>query len=100
MPVLEWLRSLPKEDRAVIGLDLQRLEYRWPVGMPLARALGAGIHELRSNLLGGRTARLLFFVADTQLIIVNGFIKKTRKTPSDELDLARARKRAWEDANA
>lgn len=98
-PVLEWLRSLPKQERAVIGLNLQRLECRWPVGMPVARPLGGGLHELRSNLPGGRTARLLFFVGDGQLIIVAGFIKKTRKTPKDELELARARKRTWENAN-
>lgn len=97
---MEWLRELPRHDRVVIGLDLQRLEYRWPVGMPLARPLGAGLHELRSNLPGGRTARLIFFVASGQLVIVSGFIKKTRGTPKEELELARARKGAWEAANA
>lgn len=98
-PVLEWLRELPRQDRTTIGLDLQRLEYRWPVGMPLSRPLGTGLHELRSNLAGGRTARLVFFVASDQLVIVNGFIKKTQKAPKEELELARSRKRAWEAAN-
>ncbi len=98
-PVLEWLRGLPDEERAVIGLDLQRLEYRWPIGMPHSRPLGGGLHELRSKLPGGRTARLLFFVAEKRLIIVTGFMKKTRTTPHDEIALARVRKRAWEDEN-
>ncbi len=95
-PVLDWLRSLPKRERVAIGLDLQRLEYRWPVGMPHSRSFGRGLHELRSNLPGGRTARLLFFVANSQLIIVGGFIKKTQATPRDEIVVARARKREWE----
>ena len=98
-PVLEWLRSLPKEERAAIGLDLQRLEYRWPIGMPHSRALGGGLHELRSKLPRGRAARLLFFVAERRLIVVTGFMKKTRTTPHDEIALARVRKRAWEDGN-
>lgn len=83
----------------MIGLDLQRLEYRWPIGMPHARPLGGGMHELRSNLPRGRTARLLFFVADGKLIVVAGFMKTTRTTPHDEIALARARKRAWENAD-
>ena len=83
----------------MIGNDLQRLEYRWPVGMPLSRPLGEGLHELRSNLPGGRTARILFFAAGGQLVLVGGFIKKTRETPRAELELARARKRAWERAH-
>jgi len=95
-PVREWLRSLPREERRVIGLDLQRLEHRWPVGMPLSRPLGEGLHELRSNLPGGRTARLLFFAAAGELIVVAGFLKKTGKTPKVELDRARARMRTWE----
>jgi len=83
----------------VIGTDLQRLEYRWPVGMPLSRPLGEGLHELRSNLSGGRTARILFFAARGHLVLVGGFIKKTRVTPRIELEVARARKRAWEGAH-
>ena len=34
-PVLEWLRSLDKEDRRTIGLDLMRVQWGWPIGMPL-----------------------------------------------------------------
>jgi len=97
-PVLDWLRALPRDERATIGIDLQRLEYRWPIGLPHSRPLGRGLHELRSPLPGGRTARLLFFVAHRRLIIVVGFIKKTRRTPQGEIELARARMRTWENA--
>ena len=33
-PVLEWLRGLAKEDRRVIGSDLMRVQFGWPIGMP------------------------------------------------------------------
>ncbi len=95
-PVREWLRGLPREERRVVGIDLQRLEYRWPVGMPLSRPLGGGVQELRSSLPGGRIARVLFFVDEEHLILVHGFIKKTQTTPKQDLDLARRRKRDWE----
>lgn len=95
-PVIDWLRTLPKEDRAAIGFDLQRLEFRWPIGMPHCRPMGRGLHEMRSNLPSGRTGRLFFFAAGSQLIIVGGFVKKSRTTPRAEIDLARARNREWE----
>ena len=38
-PVLEWLRSLDRGDRRVIGLGLMRVQFGWPIGMPLVRSL-------------------------------------------------------------
>jgi phage-related protein len=90
-PVREWLKELPQEDRRAIGQDLQRLQYRWPVGMPLARSLGQGLWEVRTNLGGNRTARVIFCFHEDELVALVGFIKKSRKTLQSELDLARAR---------
>src|SRR5205809_7409912 len=36
--VRDWLRSLDERDRNAIGLDLMRIQFRWPVGMPLCRS--------------------------------------------------------------
>lgn len=90
-PVLEWLRSLPPPDRRVIGIDLTTVQFGWPIGMPLCRALGSGLWEVRSQLPSRRIARLLFFVSDGQIGVVAGFIRKAQKTPADELGLARKR---------
>lgn len=38
-PVREWLKELPEEERQAIGKDLLRAQWRWPVGMPLCRAV-------------------------------------------------------------
>jgi len=35
--VRNWLRDLDDADRNAIGQDLMRVQYRWPVGMPLCR---------------------------------------------------------------
>lgn len=89
--VLEWLKGLDAEDRAEIGQDLMRVQFRWPVGMPLCRPFGDGLWEVRSDLPGNRIARLMFCVVDEKIVILHGFIKKTRKTPDDDLTLARKR---------
>lgn len=89
-PVLDWLRSLPAEDRRIIGTDLATVQYGWSIGMPLCRALGNGLWEVRSTLKG-RIARILFFVDGGRIGVVHGFIKKTQKIPAEDLDLARRR---------
>jgi phage-related protein len=72
----------------VIGFDLQRVQTGWPIGMPLCRSLGNGLWEMRSRLPSDRIGRLIFFVEDDEIFVIHGFIKKTRKTPPDELALA------------
>jgi phage-related protein len=69
-----------------------RVQFRWPVGMPLCRPLGAGLWEVRSNLPSNRIARVMFCFRDGHLVALHGFIKKIQKTPADELELARKRK--------
>lgn len=90
-PVRAWLRDLPDVDRHIIGSDLRRVQTGWPVGMPLCRPLSAGLWELRSSLPGNRIARVLFFVHGSRIGVVHGFIKKTRRTPDHDLELARKR---------
>jgi hypothetical protein len=58
-PVLEWLRSLDRGDRRVIGLGLMRVQFGWPIGMPLVRSLKDGLWEVRSTLPSQRIARLI-----------------------------------------
>ena len=92
MLVEETLKSLEQEDRSLIGQDIQTVEFGWPVGMPTCRPLGRGLFEIRTDLTGGRIARVLFFIHDHQMILLHGFIKKTQKTPKQDLELARKRK--------
>jgi phage-related protein len=90
-PVLDWLRSLDKEDRRVIGLDLMRVQFGWPIGMPLVRSLKGGLWEVRSTLPSQRIARLILCLHQQTLVVLHGFIKKTQKTPAEELTLAKRR---------
>ena len=90
-PVLEWLRGLDREDRRVIGLDLMRVQFGWPIGMPLVRSLKDGLWEVRSSLPSRKIARLILCFHQQILVVLHGFIKKTQKTPAEDLDLAKRR---------
>lgn len=90
-PVRDWLRDLPAADRQSIGRDLAVVQYGWPVGMPLCRALGGGLWEVRTSLPSRRIARVLFFVHEGRIGVVHGFIKKTQRTSPEDLVLARQR---------
>lgn len=92
-PVRDWLMDLTREDRRQIGIDIQRVEFGWPLGMPYCRSLGNGLWEVRTHLSGGRIARVIFFIHEGEMILLHGFEKKTQKTPAQDLDLALARKR-------
>ena len=87
----EWLKSLDLTDRKILGEDIKDVEFSWPIGMPLVRSLGSGLWEVRSSLPRGRIARVLFCVHDEQMVLLHAFIKKTQKTPKQDLDLALGR---------
>src|SRR5258708_7480911 len=92
-PVLEWLRSLDRGDRRVIGLGLMRVQFGWPIGMPLVRSLKDGLWEVRSTLTSRRIARMILCFHDNKIVALHGFIKKTRRTPLEDIVVARQRMR-------
>lgn len=95
-PVRDWLKTLDKNDRFRIGADIKTVEFGWPVGMPVCRPLKGGLFEVRTDLSGHRIARVLFCFDDGRMVLLHGFVKKTRKTPQADLDLAQDRKRKLE----
>ena len=94
-PVREWLRALSWEDRKIIGGDIDAVQCEWPLRRPRVDHLRNGIWEVRSSLVN-RIARVLFAVTSGEIVLLHGFIKKTRATPVDELDLAERRWKTWQ----
>lgn len=89
----DWLKGLSPEDRRRIGEDIKTVEFGWPVGMPVCRPLGDGIYEVRTSLAQKRIARVLFYIDKKgRMVLLHGFIKKTRKSPDVDLELARSNK--------
>lgn len=89
VPVLKWLRSLSDQDRKIIGNDIKIIQYDWLAsqGTSLIKPMSKGLWEVRSKL-DNRIARVLFGIDKGEMILLNGFIKKTEKTPVQELELA------------
>jgi phage-related protein len=90
-PVREWLKKLSRNDKCTIGRDMAKVQFGWPVGLPLCRPLRDGLWEARSSLPSKREARIFFGFHDGTLIALHGVIKKGRKVPTDDLALARQR---------
>ena len=90
-PVREWLKGLTTEEKKIIGEDIKSVQFSWPIGKPLVDNLGEQVWEVRSRL-PNRIARTLFTLHQQEIVLLHGFIKKDRKTPVEDLRLAKKRK--------
>jgi len=90
-PVRDWLRGwVPKiarpsatisEPSSLAGQLVCRPVVRW----------GDGLFEVRTNLGGGRIARVLFIVERGNAVLLHGFLKKSQKIPQRELQTTKIR---------
>jgi phage-related protein len=89
-PVRDWLREMAADHRRAIGEDLKVVQYRWPLGMPLVRKMKPHLWELRSTTPSG-IACVFFTVWEDRVVCLHGFIKKSARTPKNELATAERR---------
>jgi phage-related protein len=82
---------LPPTHRKIIGDDIKTVQIGWPLGMPVVRKIEKGLWEIRSHVKDG-IARVFFTLSGNTVVLLQGFIKKTAKTPQNELATARQRK--------
>lgn len=98
-PARKWLKSLPEAHKKAIGEDIKTVQFGWPLGMPLVEKIESYLWEVRSKIPDG-IARVLFTVDGQTMILLHGFIKKTRKIPLAEINTARYRLKQYQDAQA
>lgn len=91
-PARDFLKSLSLEDKKTIGADIMAIEMSWPIGYPTVRKMDTNLWEVRSNVSDGKTCRLFFTISETRMILLHGIIKKSQKTPKEDLDLAKKRR--------
>ncbi len=96
VPVREWLKKLPPQDRKIIGDDIRTVEFGWPLGIPLVRKIDTDLWEVRSKLSNNRISRVLFTIYSDMMILLHAFIKKTAKTPVNDLGIAKQRMSKFE----
>lgn len=89
-PAEKFILSLDAKMQAKIFRELELLElFGNELREPHSKSLGDGIFEIRAKISTDITRVLYFFVINKKIILTNGFVKKTQKTPSSEIELAK-----------
>lgn len=95
-PVENFLLSLDIKMRAKLIGILQILQENGnQLREPYSKHLEDGIFEIRGKVGSDITRVLYFFYLDGKIILTNGFIKKTQKTPRKEIKLAKLRRQDY-----
>ena len=92
-PVEEWLNNLNLKTQAKIIRSLNLLEkFNINLKQPYVKPLEDKLYEIRIKDTQGIYRIIYFAHTGKQFIMLNGFTKKTQKTPRKEIDLALKRK--------
>jgi len=89
-PVERFIESLPKKGQAKVYAAITFLAEKGnELREPFSKSMGSGLFELRV-----KNHRLIYCYGEGKnIVLLHAFIKKTRKTPDRELDLALQRLR-------
>jgi len=89
-PAKEFLLSLDKKMRAKMADTISILQDNgYEFREPYSKHLSEGIFELRAKVGSDISRVLYFFFVDQHIILTNGFVKKTQKTPVKEVERAK-----------
>ena len=99
-PAEEFILSLDTKMQAKMFRELELLEtFGNELREPHSKPLGDGIYEIRAKVASDITRVLYFFVVNKKIILTNGFVKKTRKTPDNEITLAKKYRKDYLERN-
>lgn len=89
-PAKEFLLSVNDKMRARLLKTIDLLAVNGTnLRMPYSEHLVDGIFEIRAKSGSNISRVLYFFVIGRRIVLTNGFIKKTQKTPRGEIELAK-----------
>lgn len=89
-PAKEFMLSLDKKLRAKLADTIIILQDNgYELREPYSKHISEGIFELRAKQGSDITRVMYFFYVDRHIILTNGFIKKTQKTPQSEIEKAK-----------
>lgn len=92
-PVKDFILSLDKKMRAKVMKELKMLSLNGTeLREPYSKPLEDGIFELRAQSGSDISRVLYFFFIGRKIVLTNGFVKKTVKTPPEEIDRAKRRR--------
>ena len=89
VPVSLFLDELSPKMQAKLIKEIGLLKKNGPqLGEPYSKFLNDGIYELRCQTEGNISRIFYFFISGKKVIMTNGFVKKSEKTPPNELEKA------------
>lgn len=89
-PAKEFLLDLDVKMRAKMIRTIELLQNNGPdLREPYSKSLGDQIFELRAKVDSDISRVLYFFVIGKKIVLTNGFVKKTQKTPPAEMEKAK-----------
>lgn len=99
-PAEKFILSLDSKMQAKMFRELDLLEtFGNQLREPHSKPLGDGIYEIRAKVASDITRVLYFFVVNKKIILTNGFVKKTQKTPDNEIALAQKYRKDYLERN-
>lgn len=99
-PAEEFLLSLEPKMQAKMFREIELLEeYGNQLREPHSKMLDDGIFEIRAKVSSDITRILYLFVVNKKIILTNGFVKKTQKTPPSEIELAKKYRKDYPNRN-
>ena len=88
-PVLEYIQKIPTKDRAKIAAYITLLrDWNGRLDEPYSRYIRSGIRELRVDFAHNRHRVFYITVEGKKIILLHAFLKKTSKTPGQEITRA------------
>lgn len=95
-PAEEFMLSVDDKMRAKLSGLVKVLEEKGNnLREPYSKYLEDGIFELRGKVGNDISRVLYFFYYEGKIILTNGFIKKTKKTPRKQIKLAKERRKEY-----
>ena len=89
-PARDFLLSLDRKIRAKMMMIIGVLQDNGnELREPYSKHLSEGIFELRAKVGTDISRVLYFFYVDQHIVLTNGFVKKTQKTPPQEIEKAK-----------
>jgi phage-related protein len=88
------IKTFPEEVRKELGKAIFDLQKGHPLGMPLSRpmpSVAVGVEELRIRDRAGLYRTFYFTKSSRGVLVFHAFVKKTQKTPLQEIELGKQR---------
>jgi phage-related protein len=90
-PVRDWLKKQTAGDKKAISEDIKAVEFLWPLEYPQVTKPDRDLWDAGTDL-ADRICRVFFTVTAGFMVLLHGIVKKDRKTPTQDLELAEKRR--------